>query len=245
MGMGMRMGMVKEKKFFSALSLQPKLEDHQLTNYTLDSSCGDMLNMKTRNPIMPFLLSQVEAGDTITLYLISCEGNGEVRFTEKDEDTGEIKKLTKAAKDVSEMHRQNYESELEQIKKEVGDFNSKVEVIPVVGLSNEVCHKLLRDIISKINDHDVVFMDVTFGFKPVTIIQFLALTYAYKLRKNVEIGALSYGSLYGTASPGAFLFNLTEFFLLCNTMNNMSDIPNADKFIDQLLDNMIGEDETK
>lgn len=238
--------MVKEKKFFSTLTLQPKLEDHQLKNYILDSSCGDMLNMKTRNPIMPFLLSNVEPGDTIKLYLISCEGNGRVDVTEKDEATGKLKVVdTLDAKTVSEMHRKNYEDEIEQIKKEVGDFNSEVEVIDMKGLSNRVCHVLLRDIISKIDDNDIIFMDITFGLRPVSIIQFLALTYAYKLRKNVEIGALSCGTLYGTASPGAFLFNFTEFFLLCNTMNNMSDMPNADKFIDQLLDNMIGEDETK
>jgi len=220
------------KKFFSTLSLHNNPNGNEAVTYELDDSCGEMISdFETRNPIMPFIRSNVEPGENIEIYLIACVGDGKIK--------GKVG--TYSADKVMEIHKQCYEEELEEIKGAVGGFNCKLEIIEMKGFSNSSHHKLMKEIVSKINDSDIVYMDITFGFKTVSVTQFLALTYAYKIRQGVEIGAMSYGSHYGPMED--HLYNLTEFFLFNNTMNNMADVPQSGQFVDLLLDNMIGEDE--
>ena len=228
----------KTKKFFSTLSLHKKPEDNDPIRYELDESCGNMVNIETRNPVMLFLRNNVEAGENIELYLSVISP-----IKESGETIEVYNERTKDARASMLLHKQNYEDEIEEIKKAIGGFNCKFELIEICGASNRDHHKLMRDIVRNIADGDIVFMDITFGFKTVSVLQFLALTYAYKIRRGVEIGAMSYGSLHGNATNKPTIYNLTEFFLFNNTMNNLTDLPHPEQLIDRILNNLIEEDE--
>ena len=227
------------KKFFSTLNLQKNPNANMTTLYELDESCGFEKNIRTCNPIMPFLLNNVEKDERIALYLIMCKGDGEYAvYSGKERAYVDIDDV------VVTQHKANYEKELSEIKMAKGGFDCEIIPIELDGNSNRSYLKLARDIMSCISDGDIVFMDVTFGFKPVSVIQFIALNYAYKIRRNVEIGSLSYGSHYGTRNHVDKIYNLTAFFLLHNLMGNISGMEHPEMLIDKLIADMIAEGES-
>jgi len=233
------------KKFFSTLSLtNPHL--HEPLMYELDNSCSEMGNHKHvdttgeyRNPIMPFLRYNAEPGEKVSLYLIACIGdavNGKMQIAG---GSGRMEEWD--AKDLVEKQKERYLQEVEEAKKEI-QFEYELEVIYVEGTKNSSQLKLLQDIVSKVDDDDIVFMDITYGIRPIIISQFLALTYSYKVRRGVTIGALSYGEKYGSLEPR--IYNLNEFFLFNQTINNLGDLATPGPLVDRILHNLIeGDDE--
>ena len=226
------------KNFFSTQTLQSDPKNSKLLEYVLDKSCGKMENIKTRNPIMPFLRNNVEPGESVELYLCVI-----IPIKEPGESEEAYNERTREKRAVMQLHKKYFEENLEEIKNAVGGFDCEIKLIEMSGDSNNDYLKLMRNIVNNIADGDIIFMDISFGFKPVSIVQFLALTYAYKVRRGVEIGAMVYGNAFGTAAGKETLYNLTELFLLNNTMNNLTDLPHPEQLVDRILNNMIGEDE--
>jgi len=52
---------------------------------------------------------------------------------------------------------------------------------------------LYAKLITTVGDNEIIYADLTYGTKPFPIVEIMALNYAYKLRKNTDIGSIVYG----------------------------------------------------
>ena len=56
--------------------------------------------------------------------------------------------------------------------------------------------KVAKALLDKIGDNEILHACITFGTKPLPIILFMALNYAYKVRNNTDIETIVYGAKY-------------------------------------------------
>ena len=80
----------------------------------------------------------------------------------------------------------------------------------------EVMLRLYGDLLSHLNDNDEVYFCVTYGTKPVPLVQMMALRYAFHARSNLFVGAIVYGKLHGSVRnpEGGDLFDVTSLFYM-------------------------------
>jgi hypothetical protein len=108
-----------------------------------------------------------------------------------------------------------FKSELTEIKEEKGLKFLDIEHINIVkAVSDQTMDsnlKLFEDILSEIDDNEILYTCITFGTKPMPMMLFMALNYAYKVKMNIEIGAIIYGSLY-SGTREAMIYDLTSLF---------------------------------
>ena len=229
-----------KKKFFSTLSLTSPSR-HKPLRYAFDDSCSEMgyhekvgTTRQYRNPIIPFIRYSAEKDELINLYLIVCIGDSQDgRMVLSDDEEWDVEKLV-------DLQKKKYIEEVEEAKKDIG-FEYELEIIYVEGTKNNSHLKLIKDIVSNVEDNDTVFMDITYGIRTIIISQFLSLTYCYKVRQGTSVGALSYGQKYGSHKPR--IYNLSEFFLFNQTINNLGDLPTPGPLVDRILLNLIEGDE--
>jgi hypothetical protein len=204
------------KKFISAITHQSTIPPPAL--YSIDSSCGFDSYTPTFNPVVPFIANRVDQGEEIEVIIIEY-----------------------SSAPNREEHTKNLINEIDSLKEKKG-FSYKLTTLTVQSpADNKEYMKLTKELILLIKDHDELFVDITYGQKPLAITQFAALAFAYKIRKDVEIGALSYGDFDHKNKVGGSIFDLTHFFLLIDTINNISGMPNADKLVEKLISNLIEE----
>ena len=77
-------------------------------------------------------------------------------------------------------------------------------------------------LISLMNDGDRLFACITYGTKPIPIVEFMALHFAYRTRKNVMVECLAYGKInWRGGSAGSFyIYDVTALFF----MNELSGL---------------------
>ena len=221
------------KKFICTLPLQPNADGNTAVRYNYDRSCGFDYDKKVRNPVIPFIINHTAPGETIGVYLII-------------EDKS-------VATEAGKTHLRNFTAEFEEAQAEVGFINGGIEQVTIQAPQDSREYmRLVKKLFNIIEDGDEIFADVTYGRKAVPIAQFIALNYAYKIRKNVEIGALSYGEYHNPGLDGAVkptVFDLAEFFLLSDLISSlgsrqapMSRLPvnldEAEKIIRSIMDEL-------
>ncbi|MDR0999888.1 MAG: TM1812 family CRISPR-associated protein [Clostridiales bacterium] len=161
----------------------------------------------TRFPIIPVINGYAEKGDRIRVVAILTAG---------------------------ENYRHNYD---EYFTKEVSELAAQngyefdgIEVITTPDSEDiETQLKLFADIIGIINDDEEVYACITYGTKPTPIVQFLALNYAYKLKKNVSIGCVAYGRfMHADPNNNNGLYDQTALFYMDSIVNKLADIKAPD-----------------
>ena len=211
------------KKFICTIPLQPPREGQaqrglDKTKYLIHESCGFAFDGETRFPIIPVIYSNANPDDEIEVILIMFDYH------------------------ETQLNRYYFQEELDEAQAAIG-FTVKggapVEITTSGAEDNETQIKLFRNLTACLSDGDTLFMCVTFGQKPLTIIQFMTLNYAYKIRKNIEIGAVVYGRWNNSlvSKDPSVIYDVTSLFLLNDVISNLSNIkaPNAEELIDRIL----------
>ena len=72
---------------------------------------------------------------------------------------------------------------------------------------------LFQKMIDCIDENDKIYMCVTFGSKPLSIVQMMAVNYAYRVFKNIRIGAIVYGK-FDHNSKKSVIFDETSLFYM-------------------------------
>jgi len=211
------------KKFISTLPLQPNAAGNLALEYSYDKSCGFEYLNAVRNPIIPFILRYADQGENIGVYLI---------VEEKSVST-----------EAGQIHLKNFTEELERIKQEKGFICEPPQQI-VIQSPQDITEymRLVQKLIHLVEDGDEIYADITYGRKAVPIAQLIALKYASRIRKNVEIGTLSYGEAHNPGKDGEAqptVFDLEGFFAMDEMIANIASNKNADKDIDGYMKNMI------
>ena len=210
------------RKFICTLPLQPNADGNVAVRYIYDPLCGFDYEKEIRNPVIPFILNHTEPGETIGVYLII-------------EDKS-------AATEAGKAHLKNFTAEFEEVKAAIGLNCEGIEYIVIQAPQDSREYmRLVKKLFSIIDDGDEIFADITYGRKAVPIAQFIALTYAYKIKKNVEIGAISYGEYHNPGMDGVTkptVFDLSGFFLLSDLISNVKNMEEAEEIIERVVDQL-------
>ena len=71
-------------------------------------------------------------------------------------------------------------------------------------------------LIALMNDGDRLFACITFGTKPIPIVEFMAMHFAYRARKNVMVECVAYGKInwVGDEAESFYIYDVTALFFM-------------------------------
>ena len=143
-------------------------------------------------PILNAINTYTENGEEITVYFLhsdteNCNRNYDIVIEQLDV-------LVKS---------KNLKCNIERI-----DYSDDENISTLLGLYG----KLLKCF----DDNDQIYTCITYGTKPLPLVQLMALRYAYKAKKNLYIGSIVYGKLHGTVqnNSGGDIYDLTSLFYM-------------------------------
>ena len=159
-------------------------------------------------------------------------------YAEKDE---EIELICLKEKDNPDIDR-NYEILKDEISEILSNRNCKcnykvIELDTDESIDNHL--HAFAEIIACVEDGDTIHSCVTFGTKPIPIIEMMALDYAYKVKKNVTIGSVVYGKIdrRDPANTVARIYDITALFFMSQIVGHLSEMKTTEpeKMIRKLL----------
>lgn len=94
------------------------------------------------------------------------------------------------------VNYKKYKAEVEKILQERNvDFKFE-EIMLTENFDSLTFNKFFKQVAVLINDNDQLFVDVTFGMKPYSISLFVAVAYAEKAARNVDVDTIIYAQKY-------------------------------------------------
>lgn len=82
-------------------------------------------------------------------------------------------------------------------------------------------------ITEKTDDGDILYVCMSYGSKAVPVIQMMAMNYAYKVRKNVSIGCVVYGSVDFNTKEMC-IYDITSLFYMNQIIDTIAEMKPAD-----------------
>jgi hypothetical protein len=170
---------------------------------------------ETRFPIIPVVNGYAEKGDKIRVIAILTDG---------------------------ENYRHNLEAyftpELAELAARNGYGFDGVEIVKTANSEDiETQLKLFADIITKIEDGEELYACITFGTKPTPIVVSLALSYAYRLKKDTTVGCIVYGLFRHDGGGHGVIYDTTALFYMDSIVNRLAErkAPNPEAAIRAIL----------
>ena len=176
------------KKFFSISPYQPASGLKKSVYEAADNS-NLFYNKEISFPILSVINAYAENNEEIEVYTIVPE--------------------YKNSKD-------NYEEFKKQIAELESEKNLKIilkEIAVEYSDSLDTMLDLFQKMIDCVDENDKIYMCVTFGSKPLSIVQMMAVNYAYRVFENIRIGAIAYGKLDHN-SKKSIIFDETSLFYM-------------------------------
>ena len=186
------------KKF---LMVTPQLSGDRLVEHeyqpvdNADLACGP-----THFPAIPLLSAYIEDGDTIKVITVTYDTFNCHRNLALLES--EVLRTCKA---------KNVSSEIESIEV---PFDDSIKAILNV----------YQQLISRVDDGDDLYADITYGSKPMPIVLTMALQYAYRTKENVSIECVTYGQIsHHKETQDAKIYDVTALVQLDEIVALMAD----------------------
>ena len=184
------------KKFITYMALQT---EKNLLECKYACKSNDRLNYegKTRFPIIPVIDGYVKKGEPFQVVVLLQENN----------------------KDVI----RNYELLKEELKTIVNKKEIKLtddSFLEIMVSKEETAFEELKcyeKLLDSINDNDELYLCITYGQKPITIVEMMALNTSYNIKKNISVGCVVYGGLDRSVDPKnpiPTLYDVTPLFLM-------------------------------
>ena len=193
--------MSKTKVFISAIPAQPK---GQLKSPVYEPHGNSKLAYgETRFPIIPVINGYAESGDIVRVIAILTEGEN---FTHNFDEY--------------------FVPDIGNIAREKGLVFGGVETIRTADSEDiDTQLKLFGDIIGKVNDEEEIYACITYGTKPTPIVESMALSYAYRLKKGVSIGCIVYGRYFNYDPNGNNgIYDTTALFYMDSIVNKLAEL---------------------
>lgn len=187
------------KKFIFTSPLQPEVS-LKLVNYQSMESNPLENALETRFPIIPVINAYANENEKIEIIVIltdyeNCRYNYEKLFKPEITSLQQTKKFEYETKIINTPYDETIQIQLD----------------------------LFSDLISHIDDNDEIFVCITYGTKPIPIVQIMALNYAYKLRKETNIGCIVYGR--NDFSTGkAYIHDVSPLFFMDSLVSQMAQL---------------------
>lgn len=163
-----------------------------------------------RFPISAAIESYVEKGDAIRIIAIKKKDDDNANRNYKDFFIPEVKAIL-SSKSVDF----NMEEDVEII-----EFDSE--------LDPKQNNQLFMNILKSIGDNEILHTCITFGLKPITIILFAAVYYAYMVKKNVKMESMVYGQKDWLKPNAGGLHEQSSLFYTNVVLNRMAQLGEED-----------------
>lgn len=176
------------KKFFSISPYQPK-DKLEKSVYEAADNSNLFYNKKISFPILSVINAYAENNEEIEVYTVVPE---------------------------YQNSKDNYEEFKKQIAELESEKNLKImlkEIAVEYSDSLDTMLDLFQKMIDCVDENDKIYMCVTFGSKPLSIVQMMAVNYAYRVFKNIRIGAIAYGK-FDHNSKKSIIFDETSLFYM-------------------------------
>lgn len=197
------------KKFIATSPFQPK---GKLGKGIYNAVDNEKLNFgrETSFPIIPIINGYAEQGDEIEVIVnIADYKNAKYNFELLKDEIREI------------CDEKNISYKLTQIETPYNDL-----------LDTQL--ELFSKLVDATSDGDTLYCCISYGSKPVPMIQTMALHYALRARKNVSVECVAYGAMDHN-NHKMNIYDITSLLYLDELLNTMAEQKIADP-IDKIRD---------
>ncbi len=184
------------KKFITVIPLQPPQKLNKNIYEAVDNE-ELAYDKETSFPVIPLIAGYTKKGESIEVIAIRHDYENSIENYKKFEQ--ELKALSE---------EQEFSYYLKKI--EIPYDNSMIEHM-----------KTFSILASLINDGDEINACLTYGTKPLSIVELMTLNYAYRIKKDCSYGALVYGELDHNSGKGK-LYDITSLFIVDDMIHNAS-----------------------
>jgi len=215
-----------EKKIKKFIFTSPYQKEGDLREVLYKAEEGSPLQYgKTSFPIIPAINGYVDENDKIEIICVVTE-----RSIHSEEYPNEYPNAVR-----------NYErfkieiAELARKKKFAYTLTEPIMTPYGENIKNHL--NLYGKLIAAVGDDEIIYADLTYGTKPFPVVEMMALNYAYKLRRNTDIGCIVYGGFDPVTKVSEINDVSPLFFMdaISNTMASMR-IKNPEERIKDLLE---------
>ena len=173
------------KKFFTVVSLQKK--DLELINYQAVGNSRLHMEEPVSFPILTVVNGYVQPGEDFRLIAILPDNQYAIR---------------------------NHKVLLDQFQELCGrkgfTCSKGVETLEITDDQTVATHvETFRKLIDYVDDGDELFCCMTFGTKPLSQAEMLALQYAYRVKKNASLSCIVYGGIDYSRKNAGFVYDVT------------------------------------
>ena len=190
------------KKFITVSPFQARDSLHKGVYQAVDNSKLNY-NKEIAFPILTAIQGYVTAGESIEIICIQADYQNAIDNTE--ELRTELTELCKT---------KNITFYLNVISIA---YNNMLET------HLDTFHKLIENC----SDNDELYACVTYGFKPLSIVQIMALNYACKMKNNVKVNCVVYGER-DFVSKEMRVYDVTSLYLLDGVIQHLAQANIAD-----------------
>lgn len=202
------------KRFITVISLQ---NPDSLVKSIYEAVDNERLDYKkeTAFPVIPLIAGYTEKGDEIEVVAICHDYPN------------------------SEINYEAFEEELSQLctERKIKYSLNKLSVPYDNQISTQL--KTFYKLAEKIEDGDEINACLTYGTKPLSIIELMTLNYAYRAKKNCSYGALVYGEK-DHASGRTRIYDVTRLFIVDEIIQKSSGNPALLKLLDRMINDEEG-----
>lgn len=129
--------------------------------------------------------------------------------------------------DAEENYKESFIPALEEIKAEKNlkglDTSKIIKVKAKSDQGIDANLQLLESLLEVIGDNEILHACITYGTKPLPIILFMALNYAYKVRNNTDIETIVYATRYSGDKKTFSIYDVTSLFYTNEIFMNLAN----------------------
>lgn len=191
------------KKFITTIpALSTNLKEGVYEAFNNENLKSDII---TSFPVLPLIKGYCESDEKIEIIVIYTDD--EKCFNEKLGENTSVYAYNK--------FKEQAETFLQGIDYTINEITIKLD-------ERIECHlDTFTKIIEQINNGDTIYTDISYGTKPIPIIQIMALNYALRVMKNVKVECLCYGGV--NFSNGAMsIYDVTSLLYMDEFVNGIS-----------------------
>lgn len=202
------------RKVFLSASLISKIDLEKPTKYISDDF--DLKNKDYNFPLSYIIADNVQNGDTVAIITAVTQ---------------------------TEIPKKNYELYKQEVYDIVKDKQIDIEFIEIkqeTEFNSLTFNHFFKEVADLIHDDDMLFADITFGMKCYSISMFIAMAYATKAGRNVDMDTIIYAQRFsGNREDGitSKIYDLTGLFSLNTLASNAR--PGQKEGLDDLLNFII------
>lgn len=200
------------KKFITTVPFQP---ENKLKKQVYKAMENEKLqyNKEVSFPLLPLIHGYVTQGEEVEILVIKHE------------------------QENTDRNFQVMQEQIAELEKECGcKCKTKVITVPYNDLIDTQLATFGK-LIDEIDDEDDLYACMTYGTKPIPLVEMMVLNYAYRAKKDTTIGCITYGQVdFNTGE--ARIYDMTPLFYMDDIVTKIAEmkVKNPAEVIKKILE---------